>query len=86
LRGNAANHGWAALFAALAATVVTLMLNFYGGHDIQVLPAYFIGYLGIAMHELLGPHTNVFVVVTVVNFLLYFSIAELALAVKRKFC
>ena len=82
---NAAKHGWAAFFAALTTTAVTLMLNFYGGHDIQILPAYFIGYLGIAVHELLAPHANFFVVVTAVNFLLYFSIAELALAVKRKF-
>jgi hypothetical protein len=85
LRGNAARHGWAALFAALTTTGVTLTLSFYGGHDIQILPAYFAGYPGIAVRELLAPHANFFVVVTAVNFLLYFSIAELTFAVTRKF-
>jgi hypothetical protein len=81
LSGNAAKHGWAALFAALTTTAVTLMLNSYGAHDVQILPAYFIGYLGIAAHELFVPHAKFFIVVAALNFLLYFSIAELALTV-----
>lgn len=78
-------HFWAALCSALLSLAVTLIFQSYGAHDIQGLLAYFVGFVGVLVHEWLMPGSHFNVAVTIVNFLLYFSLIEIALAVKHRF-